>query len=214
MTRIRQFFSALAFAGLLVPAGLAAQSNSLIGVKAGINSSTVSFSDGDEVDAMSATGFVGGLFAQIGLGEMFAIQPEGLYSSKGFKADIDGEGAQLRVNYIEIPVLLVARFGDAGGVRPSVFAGPVISFESKCELKSTGSVAFKSDCPDVPDEPIETKSTDFGAAFGAGILVPLGGVSLVADARYTLGLTNLTDDDESAKNRAWSFMGGVAVGIG
>lgn len=214
MTRIRHSLIALAIGALLLPAGIAAQSNSLIGVKAGINSSTISFSDDDDLDPMSASGFVGGLFAQIGLGDMFAIQPEGLFSSKGFKADIDDEGAQLRVNYIEIPVLLMARFGEAGGVRPNVFVGPVLSFESKCELEATGSVAFKSDCADVPDEPIETKSTDFGATFGAGIVVPVGGFSLVADARYTLGLTDLTDDDDSAKNRAWSFMGGLAVGIG
>ena len=217
MSKIRQSFAALAFAALLVPAGLYAQSNSMIGVKAGLNSANMSFSDDEGLDTSSVTGFVGGLFAQIGLGDRIAIRPEGLLSSKGFKASFDGDEARLRLNYIEVPVLLVAQFGEAGGIRPNVFAGPVISFESKCELEATGSVAFKADCEDVSDDPIATESTDFGAAFGAGIIAPLGGgnVSILADARYTLGLRDVSPGDEdSAKNRAWSFMGGVAIGIG
>ena len=69
---------------LLIAAPLQAQTT--LGVKGGINISTVNTDLPDfENLTDSKTGFVGGVYANFALGGVFAIQPELLYSEKGFK---------------------------------------------------------------------------------------------------------------------------------
>jgi len=191
---------------LLIAAPLQAQTT--LGVKGGINVANISTDVEDFPDVIdSKTGFVGGAFVTLGLGSLFAVQPELLYSQKGFKASEGILSAQLGTNYIEIPVLLKAQFKLAM-LRPAIYAGPVVSFETGCTV-SISDVSV--DCND--DEGfVDRKTTDWGAAFGANLDFILGPVILILDARYQLGLTNLADvpdDDESVKNRVWQIMAGV-----
>lgn len=186
-----------------------------LGVKGGLNIADVS-TDVPEFEALgtsSRTGFVGGGFATFGLGETFAIQPEILYSQKGFKAEETGIEAEFKTTYIEIPVLLKARF-PMETVRPGVYAGGVVSFESSCKLGlSEGSVSADFDCDSDEADVGERKTTEVGAVFGANLDLFVGPVILTLDGRYQLGLTNLNDDEfadeESVKNRVWQFMAGV-----
>ncbi len=191
---------------LLVAAPLQAQTT--LGVKGGINISNVSTNITDIEDlADSKTGFVGGGFASFGLGSVFAIQPELLYSQKGFKASEDGVDAQLGTNYIEIPVLLKAQLKLAL-VRPAIYVGPVVSFETGC---SVSVLEVSVDCND-DDGFVDRKKTDWGAVFGANLDFLLGPIVLLVDARYQTGLTNLADVpdvNEEVKNRVWQIMAGV-----
>ncbi|MDX1393294.1 MAG: porin family protein [Gemmatimonadota bacterium] len=212
MRNVRKFLTAMAVAAVLLPGSVAAQ-DVLIGVKGGINSANVSL-DPEEFDTSARTAFVGGLFAEFGLSDLFAIRPEALYSGKGFKGSEGTAELEFKANYIEIPVLLVARLGSSS-VQPVLFAGPVIAFESSCDVSASDTgLSFDSPCDEF-DEGIETKSTDFGAAFGAGVEIDLGGFFLLGDARYNLGFTDVADDEEaSVKNRGWSFQGGIGIGVG
>ena len=184
-----------------------------IGLKGGINSATVDTNIPDiESLVESKTGFVGGAFLGIGLGSTFAIQPELLYSQKGFKASEGGTEASLTTDYIEIPLLLKANF-NAGMLRPAIYAGPVVSFESKCDV-SVGSLSVE--CDD-DDGFVDRKSTAWGLDFGANLDIFVGPVMLIADIRYQLGLTNLVSsefaDEESVKTRVWQFMAGVGISL-
>lgn len=192
---------------LLIAAPLQAQTT--IGVKGGINISNVDTDIQDISDlADSKTGFVGGGFATFGLGDLFALQPELLYSQKGFKAEELGQTAELGTNYFEIPVLLKAQF-QLAMLRPAVYAGPVVSFETGCTISASG---LSVDCDAEGDGFVDRKKSDWGAVFGANLDFFVGPVTLILDARYQLGLTNLADvpeADESVKNRVWQIMGGV-----
>ena len=196
---------------LLVALPLQAQTT--IGVKGGINVADVSTNVEDISDLVdSKTGFVGGGFVTLGLGSLFAVQPELLYSQKGFKAEESGLTAQLNTNYIEIPVLLKAQFKLAM-LRPAVYAGPVVSFETTCDLDVLG-VTF--DCDDDDEGFDQRKTTDWGAVFGANLDFFLGPLTLILDGRYQLGLTNLADDpagNDEVKTRVWQFMAGVGFTI-
>lgn len=192
---------------LLIAAPLQAQTT--IGVKGGINIADIDTNIEDLPDVLdSKTGFVGGGFVTLGLGSLFAVQPELLYSQKGFKAEEGMLSAQLGTNYIEIPVLLKAQFRLAM-LRPAIYAGPVASFETSCNLDVVG---VSVDCDD--DEGfVDRKKNDWGAVFGANVDLILGSITLILDGRYQLGLTNLADapdlPDEEAKNRVWQIMAGV-----
>lgn len=216
----KKWLSSLALAAVLVGAGPAAAQDVLLGVKGGLNVSDVKVDeDGTDVPVDTKTGLVAGAFAQIGLGDVFAVRPEALYSSKGGSVSDEGVDADISLDYIEIPVLLVARIPTSGALRPNLFAGPVISFEASCEVSgSADGITVSGDCEEIDEEdPLLTKSTDFGVAFGGGLELDTGGAVLLLDGRYTLGLSDINDIEsapESLKNRAWSFTAGVGFKIG
>jgi hypothetical protein len=192
---------------LLIAAPLQAQTT--LGVKGGINIATVDTNVSDVADLVdSKTGFVGGGFVTLGLGSLFALQPELLYSQKGFQVDEFGETVKFNTNYIEIPVLLKAQFKLAM-LRPAVYAGPVLSFETGC---SVSALELSVDCDDEVADVGDRKKNEWGAVFGANLDLILGSITLILDGRYQLGLTNLADvpdSDDSVKNSLWQIMAGV-----
>lgn len=223
----------LSLVGLTVVLGLFVATNvlaqgTMIGGKAGFNVADLSVDDDEGLD--TRTGFVGGGFISFPIGDFFAIQPEVLYSAKGATLDFveDGEqiDADIKIDYLEIPVLLVARLTDQNSaVRPIVYAGPAVSFEIKCKLEGTAtegsvsaSVSFDCDDPLAFDgDPIETKGTDFGIVFGGGLEFNAGSAVIIVEGRYNAGLVDINDtsgDEDEVKNRAFSFMAGVGFPIG
>lgn len=80
------------------------------GAKAGINISNIYDSDDQQFEADSKIGFVGGGFVSIPIGMYLGVQPEVLFSQKGFK----GSGSFLGTNYnftrttnsLDIPIYL------------------------------------------------------------------------------------------------------------
>lgn len=98
------------------------------GIKAGINASNVWDEQGDDFRADTKAGLVGGVFFGIPIGEFIGIQPEILFSQKGFK----GSGSLLgfpysfsrTTSYLDIPLQLQ--------LKPSEFitfvAGPQFSY--------------------------------------------------------------------------------------
>ena len=192
-----------------------------IGIKGGIIIADLAIDDAgtsEQTDTRSA--FALGPFVEFGISDVFSVQPEVLYTQKGTKDTEDGIDLTFKLNYIEIPVLLKARISSAeGGVLPSVYAGPVFAFETKCEVEgSDGGVSATVECNDEELLGLETKSVDFGVALGAGVSIPAGSVVIVGDARYTLGLSDINDTAEfeelDVKNRTWSVLVGVGIPLG
>lgn len=173
-----------------------------LGVKAGLNLANLSGDDIEDTDAR--TGFAGGVFFMYQFSEMFAIQPEIYYTMKGAtqKDVIPGVDVEVKGDYIEIPVLLKLIIPLKGsGVRPAIFAGPSLSFNTSAKMKMEYlGTTVEEDMEDI-------KSTDFGLVFGAGIGFPVGNGELGFDARYILGLTTLDDsaDEYDVKNGVINF---------
>lgn len=98
------------------------------GIKAGGNFSNIYDSEGEAFTADGKLGFAGGVFVSIPIIKFIGIQPEFLYSQKGFK----GKGVLLgssydltrTTSYLDIPILLA--------IKPinmiTILAGPQFSF--------------------------------------------------------------------------------------
>jgi len=179
------------------------------GIKAGANMAKLTGDGWDDVenyleapvDSKFKMGFAFGLMAEMPLGEGgFAIQPEILYVMKGGKGDATVEGyditAEIKQDYVEIPVLFKYNLQTEGSVAPSFFAGPVVAFNvaSKVEWDGIPAEAPEDEVP--PEGDIENnKSVDFGISFGGGVGMVVGETGrLTFDLRYTLGLTEIFDD--------------------
>lgn len=174
------------------------------GIRAGVNFSNAR---GDDVpDSFeSRTAFHVGAQVLVDLAGPIAIQPELLYTQKGFdeSATIQGEtftGTQ-RVTYLQLNGLAKFQIPVAGPVSPNLFVGPGIAIEL--------SESFEFDGESQDTE--QFKGTDFNAVVGGGVDVEAGFGTVMFDVRYDLGLTNFpdTDDDVSAKNGAFA----VSVGL-
>lgn len=114
---------------LAVLAGFASAANAQTGVKYGISggANLANFTGTDSKDFGYKFGFSAGVVANFGVSDMFSVQPEVLYSEKGFNtSDVlfsraTGTGAQQyqatvkqTLRYIDIPILLKINTGDAG----------------------------------------------------------------------------------------------------
>lgn len=101
------------------------------GLKAGLNYSNVYDSKGEQFNADPRFGFAGGAFVGIPIGKFLGIQPEVLFSQKGFRATGTVLGSPYELNrvtdYLDIPVFLVLKPVDF----VSIMAGPQFSYLMK-----------------------------------------------------------------------------------
>lgn len=188
---------------------LQAQSKITYGPKAGLTLANLYGDDNSETD--SKIGFAGGGFLSIQASDQIVIQPELLYTTKGAKFDTLGLELKLKLNYIEVPILIKWMFPTEGTVKPSLFIGgaPAFLASAKAEV-SVGGAAVEADIKDI------TKSFDFGVIVGGGLDFAAGSGTFAIDVRYTLGLTSIDDTgfDEDVKNKAFSASIGYAIGVG
>lgn len=108
-----------------------------VGLKAGLNISSLSF-DESELNSSSKAGFTAGLMVEIPMTEKFSLQPELLYSQQGTKTSFfDGDVTNssykgtIELNYLNIPLML--KYYVIKGF--SVQAGPQLGILLKADHK-------------------------------------------------------------------------------
>ncbi len=166
------------------------------GVKGGLNISSITNSDVDGMDSNSMVGVHIGLFGEFKIADKFAIQPELLYSTQGVKLEESGFDADLKVDYINIPVM--AKYYVAKDF--SLEFGPQIGFVASAKIKSGGeSVSIKDD----------VKSIDLSLGFGAAYNIT---DKFMVGARYNLGLTRLQKELEPGESDSKNSVFQISVG--
>lgn len=180
-----------------------------VGVKGGVNFAKMSGAEDDFVNITQRLGLIGGVWVRIPARSPFSFQVEALLSEKGFAfggdvEEIDFSG-NLRIRYIEVPLLARVDFGTSGSSpRFYVLAGAAPAFrlgDGTLKLEAEGEEE-EADFEDATGE--ELKSFDLGLVGAAGVEF---GRALV-EARYTHGLMAAGEDDDSPKHRVFSVMVG------
>jgi hypothetical protein len=181
-----------------------------------------------------AVGFTIGMGYEVPLNNTFSLQPELNFVQKSFK--FTGEAVlggfeisakeTYNIHYLEIPVLLKATL-QTGETKVYFNFGPSLGigiggkhkFNISIADPNGGSDSFSSSgkikFEEVPDEyePSEDSNgyienrMDVGLQLGAGIVI---GGKFFIEARYGLGLTDLSDDVTS-KNRVVQFTVGIPL---
>jgi hypothetical protein len=169
-----------------------------IGLKGGINMASVTGADAGSPD--KRTGLVGGVFANVDL-MAINIQPEILFSQKGFKQKEGGQTLTGTYEYIDLPVLLKFPLGKI--IVPSIYVGPSLGILLSSEWELAGESVSMDDY---------TERTDFGLVFGVDVKTP---VKLSFDARYSMGLKTFSKEISGVtpelKNSVISFMVGISL---
>lgn len=170
----------LVFVAVLAFAGLKAQ-NITIGPKVGFNVTNISHVD----DSKNKLSLNLGAFAEFKLNDMFAIQPELIYSRQGFRDKDGGMKYKGRVNYLNIPVLAKLYI-----IKPlenfSIDLGPQFGFALN------GKSVVKHDGTTVKEKMDHLNTFDLSLALGVSYNFDMG---LMLSARYNFGLTNVFDKD-------------------
>ncbi len=196
----------LAFAGLLTTAvPLGAQSG--FGVLGGLTSSKVSVEGGGATLTFeSRTGFAAGLSLIRPIGGGLDLELDGLYVQKGMSISEQAADASLNLAYIEVPVLLRYGIGYNSSMRPFLLGGASLAFKAGCSVSGEeGGVSVDLDCDELLGA--EQESFDLGITYGAGVQFN----RLSIQARYTLGLMNIGDDEDvTSKNRTWYLLAGIS----
>lgn len=163
------------------------------GAKGGIN--FTNFYDGG-TDYESRTGFMLGGFIKMSLPESpISIQPEAYYSQKG--AETSG-GGEIKLEYLEIPILLKIGLGESEVVSPNLFLGPYAG------------VNLNQDSGGLLSTPDETENIDFGGVIGAGLDVEAGSSIFTFDVRYGFGLSPVFQSGDE-KNSAFAIVAGISL---
>ncbi len=171
------------------------------GLKAGVNYGATKTTDADYNASFNPVlGPAVGVFAQIGLGEYFAIQPELQYFPSGskqvddyyFTPYDDGIDYDVKnsVNYFNIPIMAQYMFTEGLALE----AGPYVGFLLSAKSKGTvGGVDVDEDTKD------GFESMDYGVGVGAAYALDNG---VFFNLRYYLGLADLHKEAEMTETKA------------
>ena len=166
-----------------------------LGAKAGYNYASLSGKTVQESDVKALSGFYGGLFLTLPLGDVLSIQPELLYSREGAKWKYTAAGVssekQFKFDYLNVPVMAQVNLG-----RLTLEAGPQFGFlVGKPEV----SYVIGNQTSSTKVEKDAYASFDF--AVGAGLALHLTD-HLFLNARYTHSLTNAFDKNNTSLRNA------------
>ena len=173
---------------LIVSVAANAQSNRF-GLMGGLNLANLSNPD-LEFDNLTAFGF-GGVF-ELALGNNFALCLEPMYLQKGASLDFMGiSEIDFKLAYLEMPLLFKVPFSTSP-TKPYVIGGPTIGYllSSNLEVTVLGVKVIDEDVKE------ETKNLDYGVIIGAGVSFQMGNTSVFVEARYALGLVDVSDLEE------------------
>ena len=165
-----------------------------LGVKAGINFASLPPEEDESPDIPPRLGFVGGVWFRTPSTARFSFQAEGLFSEKGthwnFSPDVSIE---IRIRYIEVPLLARADFGDpASTTRVFVTGGAAPAFK----LSAQSSSEFFGE-EGTRDAGRDVEAFDLGLAGGLGLEIGRWQI----EGRYTHGLLRINTDDNEPNDR-------------
>jgi hypothetical protein len=175
------------------------------GVKGGVNIANLAMDPEPDPSPETRMGIAGGATLAFIISPGMTLDTDFLYMQKGAKwtydymTSSDVVELEYEAKYTYLVINPMFRFTVQNeGMRPFFMAGPEIGFLLDAEGETTGGDNGETDTVDLKDE---TKSTDFGINFGAGLEFPSGNSTFFVEARYALGLANIYDvsDEEETK---------------
>lgn len=193
--------------------------------KIGVNLADVNFDSDHEWEGQeSLPAIIGGVALNVGISRILSLQPEIIYSQKGFAVKesgiVDYDGTY-RLDYIEIPVLLKTTFGS-GLLEIYLNAGPTFGYFLGGRVKGSWnlliqeeinkSIKFTEEPKELQD--VNANRIEVGIGVGGGLNIGITKFTkVVLDYRYGDAFTNYSKDYKS-KNKTNALVLGLQMGIG
>jgi len=173
-----------------------------LGLTAGLNISTLSMSEKNEVDWGYLAGFQGGLLIDCGITNNFSIIPELLISQRGaflWVEEVDNSDNYIKnyftINYLQVPLNLTYKIKLGKSAKFLLFAGPYVGYalsaSTETEISYNGLKESEKEKVEIGPDEDQLKALDYGVNIGTG--VQFGKIFL--KVQYNLGLNNLNNYD-------------------
>jgi outer membrane protein with beta-barrel domain len=192
----------------------------IYGFRSGLASSSILGGYRDGLASDTRLGFTVSAFYRFALGDLFSIQPELGWTSKGDKGELSltyvpptgpptpvtiGNSFEQRIDYLEIPVLLRIAAPNGSLFEPYLLAGPQVGFR-------TGSGLEMEIDAGTFDDP-HYRDVDWSMIAGGGLAFGRAPFRIVVDARYAYGLTGTfaNADASIAHNGSWLTTLGIEL---
>lgn len=190
----RFIIAAFILASLASAASAQGLSSHYLGFKGGVNYVKVRGIEEDVENVDFFTGFAAGFFYQYNAHPRFAISPEVYFSVKGAENPV--EEYNLKLAYIEIPILFKILFPTRSTVTPFVYGGGYVSYLMSAEIDDVDVLEQFSDI-------------DAGLLIGGGLdmMIAEGRQLLNLDLRFTHGMIPLDmEGKEDLYNVGFQFL--------
>lgn len=165
-----------------------------LGAKVGMNFSKLA-TDRELLKESMQPGFDVGLFARLGFGNKFYLQPEVLYSFQSFKTEIDALGYEVasfktKTHNLLVPILVGYKLFDAKLMNVRVFLGPNIGFNLGNKVEDEESL-------------LNLSVMNIAGDIGVGIDIAM----ITLDVKYSYGFNSANKDTEVYKshNNMWAI---------
>lgn len=139
-----------------------------------------------------------GAYYAFPINDYFTVQPEMLYSMKGWDYVYVGHNSSEHwsLSYVDISVLSKFTMLTGDAFRPTVFAGPYMGY--LLNTKAGMTVGDQSLSADLPDDIF--KSVEAGLIFGVGFDFEGSKAAFTLEARYNMGLTQVVNMKDNINN--------------
>lgn len=198
------------------------------GLRAGFNGASVVDVADDPAgsDQVMQPGFHIAGMANISIPGPLAIQPEIMFTRRGlrFEDENNDENRSIsRIDHLMVPALAQIQLGG-GPVKFYLNAGPEFGYWlSATQIEEVDGEEVANEDVDLDQETGNGdnvfKRFEVGAAFGFGVMVPLGPITLMGDFRADFGFTGQLNDEalpadgDNPKNAAGMIGVGILYGI-
>ena len=181
-----------------------------LGVRQGIAVST--FADkGNICDNNNVTlSYTAGAFMSVPISKSVAIQPELNWVRKGRSNETTELNTtletDLKINYLQVPVLFQYRDANSFGKTGSAFyvnGGPYAGFVLNTKLHSSDGNGG------IPVTLNDSKKPDWGATLGFGYQTPIFKKDIRFDLRYDMGLSEIANQPAEYRTKALSLTIGI-----
>lgn len=186
------------------------------GLRVGVGRSRFTGQLGDSLHR-AKLGICLGTYGTFEFGRTLALQPELLYVSKGANFDVSLNDPSLGnfgtldesldITYLEIPILLHARFPSRGSVQPHFLAGTAVDIKLDSRFRHGRFVGQEG------VDPALVHDRDLSVIVGAGLAwrTPAGPVSF--ELRFTAGTTDVLRGSGTprGRNNTWTITVGIPL---
>lgn len=174
--------------------------------KAGINIATMTNDD----DAKIRTGLVVGAELDYQATPQFSISAGALYSQQGSEAKVQGVSGTLKMDYVNVPILVNCHVANGLALKAGIQPGFLIN--DKVEVSSNGVSAEVGLKESYRAAGVDADISSLDFAIPLGISYEFSNV--VLEARYNLSLTNaITVLGESTKHSVFQLTLGYKFGL-
>lgn len=164
-----------------------------------VSSFDVQTSSGGKVTADATLGYGAGLLIGYNFSDHIGLQGEVIYSTLNQKYTDDDVEREIKLEYINIPLLLSYNTGKSKAVNFNIVAGPQIGI-------SVGSELFTSDDTNPDEAVLSVKKGDLGFAYGAGLDFGLNTaktIRLGIGFRGVYGLLDISDNSNNLSTESY-----------